>query len=255
MLVAFATVLTFVSSSTAAQSSIDGHWEGVMVRQGSELMVSFDFSDEAAGIRGSFNSLTLHALRIPLRNVTYTPPTVHFLLIGDFTTIIFDGQLSATTITGQFREGANSDGQFREGDARGGVFHEGDAKGTFSLRRAEAKKPTFTEEEVSFRNGDVTLSGTLLLPLTKGPHAAAVFLHGSGPEGREATRFLAEFFNNNGIAALISDKRGVENQLVIGTVLILAIWLKMQSLESTFSNNERKLMRIRLAFMVTAKAG
>ena len=209
MLVAFASVLTLVSSSTAAQSSIDGHWEGVMVRQGSELIVSFDFSDEAAGIRGSFNSLTLHALRIPLRNVTYTPPTVHFLLIGDFTTIIFDGQLSATTITGQFREGANRDGQFREGDARGGVFHEGDAKGTFSLRRAEAKKPTFTEEEVSFRNGDVTLSGTLLLPLTKGPHAAAVFLHGSGPEGREATRFLAEFFNNNGIAALISDKRGV----------------------------------------------
>ena len=47
----------------------------------------------------------------------------------------------------------------------------------------------------------------------------------------------------------------LENQLVIGTVLILAIWLKMQLLESTFSNNERKLMRIRLAFMVTAKAG
>src|SRR5438046_9495532 len=40
MLVAFASVLTFVSSSTAAQSSIDGHWEGVMVRQGSELIVS-----------------------------------------------------------------------------------------------------------------------------------------------------------------------------------------------------------------------
>ncbi len=48
MLVAFASVLTFVSSSTAAQSSIDGHWEGVMVRQGSELIVSFDFSDVGA---------------------------------------------------------------------------------------------------------------------------------------------------------------------------------------------------------------
>src|SRR5213592_1044252 len=88
MLVAFASVLTFVSSSTAAQSSIDGHWEGVMVRQGSELIVSFDFSDEAAGIRGSFNSLTLHALRIPLRNVTHNAPNGHFFLVGDFTTII-----------------------------------------------------------------------------------------------------------------------------------------------------------------------
>ena len=123
MLVAFASVLTFVSSSTAAQSSIDGHWEGVMVRQGSELIVSFDFSDGAAGI---FNSPTLKALGIPLLSVTYSAPNVHFLLVGDFTTIIFDGQLSATTITGQFREGVNRDGQFREGDARGGVFHEGE---------------------------------------------------------------------------------------------------------------------------------
>jgi len=126
VLVPLATMLTFVSSSTAAQSLIDGHWEGVMVREGSELTVSFDFSAEASGIRGSFNSPALHALRIPLRNVTYNAPNVHFLLVGDFTTIIFDGQLSATTITGQFREGVNRDGQFREGDARGGVFHEGE---------------------------------------------------------------------------------------------------------------------------------
>ncbi len=209
VLVALATMLTFVSSSTAAQSLIDGHWEGVMVREGSELTVSFDFSAEASGIRGSFNSPALHALRIPLRNVTYNAPNVHFLLVGDFTTIIFDGQLSATTITGQFREGVNRDGQFREGDARGGVFHEGDAKGSFSLKRVEAKKPIFTEEEVSFRNGDLTLSGTLLLPLTKGPHPAIVFLHGSGAEGREASRFLAEYFTSRGFATLISDKRGV----------------------------------------------
>ena len=206
MLVAFASVLTFVSSSTAAQSSIDGHWEGVMVRQGSELIVSFDFSDGATGI---FNSPTLKALGIPLLSVTYSAPNVHFLLVGDFTTIIFDGQLSGSMISGQFREGADRGGQFREGDAGGGVFREGEAKGTFSLRRAEAKKPTFTEEEVIFRNGDVTLSGTLLLPLTKGPHPAIVFLHGSGAEGRQATRFFAEYFTDRGMATLISDKRGV----------------------------------------------
>src|SRR2546422_3011532 len=121
-----------------------------MVREGSELTVSFDFSAEASGIRGSFNSPALHALRIPLRSVTYSAPNVHFLLVGDFTTIIFDGQLSGSMISGQFREGADIGGQFREGDAGGGVFREGEAKGTFSLRRAEAKKPTFTAEEVIF---------------------------------------------------------------------------------------------------------
>ncbi|MDQ6788102.1 MAG: lysophospholipase, partial [Acidobacteriota bacterium] len=67
----------------------------------------------------------------------------------------------------------------------------------------------FKQEEVSFRNGDVTLSGTLLLPLTKEPHPAVVFLHGSGAEGRYASRFLAEYLTRYGIAALIYDKRGV----------------------------------------------
>ncbi len=158
VLFALASLITFVSSTAAAQGSVAGHWEGEMVREGSELTVSFDFSDGATDISAIFNSPTLHALRIPLRNVTYTAPNVHFLLVGDFTTIIFDGQLSAEAITGQFREGRDRGGQFREGDARGGVFREGEAKGIFSLRRADAKQATFTEEEVSFRNGDVTLS-------------------------------------------------------------------------------------------------
>jgi len=57
-----------------------------------------------------------------LRNVTYSAPNVHFLLVGDFTTIIFDGQLSGSMISGQFREGADRGGQFREGDAGGAEF-------------------------------------------------------------------------------------------------------------------------------------
>jgi len=75
----------------------------VMVRQGSELIVSFDFSDGATGI---FNSPTLKALGIPLLSVTYSAPNVHFLLVGDFTTIIFDGQLSGsiTAVRGNFSD-------------------------------------------------------------------------------------------------------------------------------------------------------
>ncbi len=39
---ALALLLGLVVSSSAAQSSIEGHWEGVMVREGVELPVSFD---------------------------------------------------------------------------------------------------------------------------------------------------------------------------------------------------------------------
>lgn len=188
-ILAVALLLAFVGSISAAQKSIDGHWEGVMVREGAELPVSFDFTRAAAELTAGFNSPTQRAMGIPLRKFSYTAPKVHFELVGDATTIIFDGELNADTIAGQFREG--------------------DASGTFSIRRVNAKPPAFKQEEVSFRNGDVTLSGTLLLPLTKEARPAVVFLHGAGGEGRYGGRFLAEYFAEHGIAALIYDKRGV----------------------------------------------
>src|SRR5437660_7277571 len=97
-------LLGLVVSSSAAQRSIEGHWEGAMVREGAELPVSFDFTNGATGLTASFNSLTQKAIGIPLRNVSYTTPKVHFELVGDATTNVFDGKLNADTITGQFRE-------------------------------------------------------------------------------------------------------------------------------------------------------
>ena len=178
-----------LSFSGAAQEPINGHWEGEMVREGAKLPVSFDLVRETAGLKATFNSPTQRATGIPLRNVSFVSPKIHFELVGDATTIVFDGVLSGAAIEGGFRENA--------------------AQGTFSLKRVPVVPPAFAQEEVSFRNGDAALSGTLLLPMAKGPHAAVIFLHGSGGEGRFASRFLAEHLAGRGIAALIYDKRGV----------------------------------------------
>jgi alpha/beta superfamily hydrolase len=81
-----------------------------------------------------------------------------------------------------------------------------------SDQRAKKIKP-YREERVSFRSGAATLSGTLLLPSTKGPHPAAVFVHGSGEQDRNGfvsiIRFAADHFARHGVAALIYDKPGV----------------------------------------------
>src|SRR6266536_1492564 len=175
-------------SRAAAQSPIEGHWEGVMVRGGAQLNVSFNFSVVPTGFTGDFNSPSQRAAAIPLRNVAHKGTAVHFELAGDITTSLFDGEVAGRAISGQFREGAKRNGQFHEGDARTGQFREGDARGTFSLMRTESQPASFTDEEVTFRSADVVLSGTLLLPLGKGPHPAIVFLHGSGAEGRYASR-------------------------------------------------------------------
>jgi hypothetical protein len=47
---ALAVLAGLVISSSAAQRSIQGHWEGVMVREGADLPVSFDFTNQAAGL-------------------------------------------------------------------------------------------------------------------------------------------------------------------------------------------------------------
>jgi pimeloyl-ACP methyl ester carboxylesterase len=175
--------------TATAQNSIEGHWEGVMARDGANLPVSFDFIKQGGTIKASFNSPTQRALGIPLQKFAYADSKVRFELVGDATTIVFDGEVAADDLHGQFQEG--------------------DARGTFSFKRVRARPPASKSEDVSFHNGGITLSGTLLRPLTAGPSPAVVFVHGSGPEGRYASHFLAEYFARFGIASLIYDKRGV----------------------------------------------
>jgi pimeloyl-ACP methyl ester carboxylesterase len=64
------------------------------------------------------------------------------------------------------------------------------------------------EIEIAFQSGDVTLSGTLLLPESSAPVPAIVLTHGSGSATREEGRPFAERFVHDGLAALIFDKRG-----------------------------------------------
>lgn len=72
-------------------------------------------------------------------------------------------------------------------------------------------------EEVTFTNGDVTLSGTLTLPETEGRHPAVVLMTGSGPQTRDEEviggfpifKRIADAFTRAGIAVLRYDDRGV----------------------------------------------
>ncbi len=68
----------------------------------------------------------------------------------------------------------------------------------------------YKEEAITFRNGDVTLSGTVTLPLKDGPHPGVVLIHGSGADDRESYRFLADHLARHGVAVLRYDKRGVK---------------------------------------------
>lgn len=184
-------LLCAIGSTVEAQGDLDGRWEGVWTRSGASLAVSFDFQRSDSGYTGLFGSTQLRVSGIPLSKVSRADTRVQFELVGDRTTMVFDGVL--------------------QGDRISGSFSEGDARGTFDVRKTTpSAKLVYREEQVTFANGETTLAGSLLIPNDgRKRHPAVVFLHGSGPEGRHASRFMADLLARRGIASLIYDKRGV----------------------------------------------
>jgi len=70
-----------------------------------------------------------------------------------------------------------------------------------------ASAQTIHSEEVTFFSQDVTLVGSVAYPVGSEAFAAAVFVHGSGPQKRNTV--LAEALARQGIVTLVYDKRGV----------------------------------------------
>jgi len=95
------------------------------------------------------------------------------------------------------------------------TFHQNERDETTSVKCHKdgvpdqvGTKVSCTREAVTFRNGSVTLSGTLTSPAGSGPHATVVFLHGSGALNRWSFGPFPDFFLSRGFAVLVYDKRG-----------------------------------------------
>jgi pimeloyl-ACP methyl ester carboxylesterase len=128
------------------------------------------------------------ALGIPAAKFAQAGGKIHFELVGDTSTAVFDGNVASAEISGH--------------------WHENERSGDFRLRASYGTASALRSESVAFQSGNITLSGTLLLPSSNSLVAAIVFVHGAGPETRQASLFLAQYFAQRNVAALIYDKRG-----------------------------------------------
>jgi pimeloyl-ACP methyl ester carboxylesterase len=90
-----------------------------------------------------------------------------------------------------------------KGKAVGLTFRRGEGAEVRAIR-----VPLETES-VNFRDGTVSLAGTLTRPVSGGQSPAIVIVHGSGPEDRDFLGLWVEFFASQGLAVLAYDKRGV----------------------------------------------
>ena len=188
----FASPLLSVVTLSQAQigacpnSVLAGHWQGTMSRQGADVSVAFDFVCANRELRASFTSLQQRAMEYPFDSAKQTGNQVDLVLGGDT-------YLSAALKNSELA----------------GTFKDEDGSGTFQLSHVADVQPPYSVKDVVFKNGDVTLAGSLYVPHGRGLHPGIVMLQGSGPETRwGANRFWADYFGRRGIATLIYDKRG-----------------------------------------------
>jgi dienelactone hydrolase len=181
-------LLLSAALSTSAPAAA-GHWQGYLQRGSARLQVSFDLPADVTA-HALFSSYDLGAIDVPLANVR-EDKAAHWELVGDSSTLRFDGTVQGDELDGTFTETSKP-------------------SGTFTLHRASLStdKP-YTEEEVTFRYLTVPIAGTVFAPRDKGPHPAVIFVQGSGPEGRWASKYLADYVARHGMVALVYDKRGV----------------------------------------------
>jgi dienelactone hydrolase len=179
-------LVTLWSRPGDAQSPTQ-HWVGRQLAEGSSQALILNLTT-SPGMKGTVDLPEFGASGIPASNLAVRSGNIHFELVGDNSTAVFDGTIRGDAIQGYWKE-----------DARTGRFE-------LHLRPVG---PSLIEKSVSFVNGDALLAGSLLVPGGKGSFPAVVLIQGAGPESRSASRFMAEVFVQHGVAALIYDKRGV----------------------------------------------
>jgi pimeloyl-ACP methyl ester carboxylesterase len=193
--------LVAAAGSARAQHDVTGSWYGVVPLRGGEVTLRVDLAQSDSGIAAIMDVVESRLIRFPVPEAKLehgelrlrVPPGWGLAMFRDIglaeneQVIEFNGTATGTSIRGALR-----------------LAHA--TLPLTLLRRAPSR--SVRGEHLTFNNGDVTLAGTLYLPVGDGPFAAVVFTHGSGDRTRDAYASEAQQLAAAGIAALVYDKRG-----------------------------------------------
>ena len=183
------TLLTIlIALPVCAQESIEGRWQGALIREGAVQVIIVDFVKEGAGLSVRIETPDLVIAEPPPSPATFQNGKIQFNTPAGKATLSLDEPM---------------------GEMLGTV---GETTPPIQIHLKRAFKPAvvpFNTVDVQFRNGDITLAGTLVTPATAGPHPVVIRIHGRGKSTRNDFRGLARILAQRGIASLIYDKRGV----------------------------------------------
>ncbi len=201
--------LFLILASFLAAPPIEGPWQGTLTVPGGSLRIVFHLSSTSGKLSAKMDSPDQGAFGIPVDEVALEGTTVRIAIAR-----------LGFTYSGTLNEAGNE---------ISGTMKQNGAELSLNLRKLDKepeppKRPqephpplAYREEEVTFRNAkaNIELAGTLTIPKTSGPHAAAILITGSGPQDRDEALaghkpflVLADHLTRNGIAVLRYDDRG-----------------------------------------------
>ena len=200
-------VAVLAGSPAVASSPFAGYWDGAIKLPGMSLAIHVHLAQVDDGAwQGSIDIPMQGATGLALSDITTDGDSISFVLAEVPGNPTFSGTLDGDRIAGPFTQS-------------GKEFEFELTRGTSERpRRPQDPKPPFpySSEDVIFKNGDVTLAGTLTIPAGDGPFPAVVLLTGSGPQNRDEELFnhrpfhvIADHLARSGVAVLRTDDRGV----------------------------------------------
>jgi uncharacterized protein len=205
-------ICAMTAPALAGQEIFLGIWYGeLVIPNGPTLRLALEVGEHSDGsLMADLVSIDQGADGAPSSSVSFADRVLR-VEIGR-PSVVIEGEIS-------------EDGQTLEGEYRQGTFSAPlslqriDRVPGFALRRQNPVRPyPYDEEVVAYPGGadEVTLVGTLTLPLQSGMHPAVVLVTGSGPQGRDELigyhrpfLVLADYLTRRGIAVLRYDDRGV----------------------------------------------
>lgn len=171
------------------EGQLEGFWAGAFVREGAVQVVNAEVRREGGQLR----------IEMEAPERAFAAPVASAVERDAVGRLKFDTAYGPATVT--------LDPVFLE---MVGEVAENTPPLRLHLKRVlRPRRPKIRTEEVTFRSGDVVLSGTLVVPEGEGPHPAVLEVHGRGCQGRAGYLRRAAVLARYGVAGLAFDKRGV----------------------------------------------
>lgn len=189
--VGLALCASFASFACTPGQSTDvalGRWEGFATMGERRMELSLDIAMNGETPEARITVPRERVLKKRAPDLDLAPPDVRFSLPVAGERAPFRGRIADGALTGSVELGPRSM--------------------SVELRRTgDVPALPYREEPIAFTNGDVGLSGSLLVPTSARRPPAVVLIHGSSTPDRDDFRYYADLFARRGIAALIYDKR------------------------------------------------